>query len=43
VVAMVSLATGKPPMGMFIILAVSGVVAEVVGDVFRFYYYRRGF
>ena len=41
--SMLTLVLDKPPLVMFSLLVVSGIVAEIVGDVSRLYRYRRGF
>jgi uncharacterized membrane protein YfcA len=40
---MVPLAAGLPPALMFSILLCSGLVSELVSEISKFYYYRRGF
>ena len=41
--AMLTFVLGQPPLVMFILLIFFGVVAQIVGDIFRLYLYRRGF
>jgi hypothetical protein len=41
--AMVSLVIDMPPSVMFVILICSGVVSEMVSEISKFYFYRRGF
>jgi len=41
--AMGSLVVSMPPAVMFMILLIAGFVAEVVGDLSQFLFYRRGF
>ena len=41
--AMLTFVLGQPPLVMFSLLILSGVVAQVVGDISRLYLYRRGF
>lgn len=40
--AMGSLVLNMPPAVMFIVIAVSGLVSSIVGDLSQLYYYRRG-
>ncbi len=40
--SMVLLVIGMPPFVMFIILAVSGLASEMVGNISQLYFYRRG-
>jgi hypothetical protein len=41
--SMLTFALGRPPLVMFTSLILSGVVAQIVGDIYRLYLYRRGF
>ena len=41
--AMGTFALGQPPLIMFTLLIFFGVVAQIVGDIARLYFYRRGF
>ncbi len=41
--AMGSLVIDRPPSVMFILLILSGIVSEIVGDITQVYFYRRGF
>jgi len=41
--AMLTFAFGQPPLVMFTLLILFGVVAQIVGDIARLYFYRRGF
>ena len=41
--AMLTFALGQPPLVMFTLLIFFGVVAQIVGDVARLSFYRRGF
>jgi hypothetical protein len=41
--AMLTFAFGQPPLVMFTLLIFFGVVAQIVGDAARLYFYRRGF
>jgi hypothetical protein len=43
ILAMGSLAFDQPPTVMFILLLGAGLLSEVVSEVSRFYFYRRGF
>lgn len=38
-----SLAIDQPPVVMFILLLLTGIVTEIISDISQFYYYRRGF
>lgn len=40
--AMAALVAGLPPAAMFVILICAGVTAELLSDIARFYFYRRG-
>lgn len=42
-VAMLTFALGQPPLVMFTLLVLSGLVAQVLGDIYRLVLYRRGF
>ena len=41
--AMIALAVGRPPATMFIIFIVFMMLSDILGNVSRFIYYRRGF
>jgi hypothetical protein len=41
--AMLTFVFGQPPLVMFTLLILSGVVAQIMGDISRLYLYRRGF
>jgi hypothetical protein len=41
--SMLTFVLGQSPLVMFTLLVVSGIVAQIVGDVARLYLYRRGF
>jgi len=41
-VAMITFATGRPPLVMFTVIIGSGQVAQIIGDLWRLYRYRRG-
>ncbi len=41
--AMLTFALGRSPLEMFSLLILSGLVAQVLGDIFRLALYRRGF
>jgi hypothetical protein len=41
--AMLTLVLGHPPLVMFTLLLFFGVVAQVIGDIYRLNLYRRGF
>lgn len=41
--AMLTFVFGQPPLVMFTLLIFSGLVAQIVGDSTRLYFYRRGF
>lgn len=41
--AMLTFAFGQPPLVMFTLLILFGVVAQIVGDLARLYFYRKGF
>lgn len=40
--AMLTFALGQPPLVMFTLLIFFGVLAQVIGDIFRLIYYRGG-
>ena len=42
-VSMLTFVLGQPPLVMFTLLILSGVVAQIIGDISRLYLYRRGF
>lgn len=41
--SMLTFALGQPPLVMFTLLIFFGVLAQIIGDIFRLYLYRRGF
>ncbi len=41
--AMLTFALGQPPLVMFTLLIFFGLLAQIVGDIARLYFYRRGF
>lgn len=41
--SMLTFAFGQPPLTMFSLLIFFGVVAQIIGDIARLYFYRRGF
>jgi hypothetical protein len=41
--SMLTFVLGQPPLVMFTLLIFFGVVAQIIGDIFRLYLYRRGF
>jgi hypothetical protein len=41
--AMLTFVLGQPPLVMFTLLIFFGVVAQIVGDAARLYFYRKGF
>jgi hypothetical protein len=41
--AMLSFAFGQPPLVMFTLLILAGILAQVAGDISRLVLYRRGF
>ena len=41
--AMLTFVLGQPPLGMFTLLIFFGVVAQIIGDIYRLVLYRRGF
>jgi hypothetical protein len=41
--SMLTFVLGQPPLVMFSLLIFFGVVAQMIGDIFRLYLYRRGF
>ena len=41
--SMLTFALGHPPLVMFALLILSGIVAQIIGDISRLYLYRRGF
>lgn len=41
--SMLTFVFGQPPLVMFTLLILSGVVAQIIGDISRLYLYRRGF
>lgn len=40
--AMLTFALGQPPLVMFTLLILVGLLAQIVGDIVRLYFYRRG-
>jgi len=40
--AMLTLVLNRPPLVMFILLTFAGLAAEIIGDLSRLYFYRRG-
>jgi hypothetical protein len=40
--SMLTFAFGQPPLVMFTLLIFFGVLAQIVGDIFRLYLYRKG-
>jgi hypothetical protein len=40
--SMLTFVLGQPPLVMFTLLILSGVVAQIIGDISRLYLYRRG-
>lgn len=40
--AMLTFALGQPPLVMFTLLILFGLLAQIVGDIVRLYFYRRG-
>jgi hypothetical protein len=41
--AMLTFVLGQPPLVMFTLLIFFGIVAQIIGDIVRLYFYRRGF
>jgi hypothetical protein len=41
-IAMLTFVIGQPPLVMFSLLILSGILAEITGDIAQFYLYRRG-
>ena len=41
--SMLTFALGRPPLVMFTLIILFGIVAQIAGDISRLYYYRRGF
>lgn len=41
--SMLTFVLGQPPLVMFTLLILAGVVAQIIGDITRLYLYRRGF
>ena len=41
--AMISFVVGQPPLVMFSLIVLSGLVAEIIGDIIQIVLYRRGF
>jgi DMSO reductase anchor subunit len=41
--SMLTFVFGQPPLVMFSLIICSGLVAEIIGDVYQIYLYRRGF
>jgi drug/metabolite transporter (DMT)-like permease len=41
--SMLTFALGQPPLVMFTLLIIVGVLAQILGDISRLYLYRRGF
>jgi len=41
--SMLTFVLGQPPLVMFSLLIFSGVFAQIIGDISRLYFYRRGF
>jgi hypothetical protein len=39
---MLTFVLGQPPLVMFALLIFFGILAQVIGDIFRLYLYRRG-
>jgi uncharacterized membrane protein len=42
-IAMLTFAFGQPPLVMFSLLILSGILAEIIGDLSQLYLYRKGF
>ncbi|MCB9134108.1 MAG: hypothetical protein H6636_01690 [Anaerolineales bacterium] len=42
-IAMLTFVFGQPPLVMFSLLILSGLVAQIIGDISRLAFYRRGF
>ena len=42
-IAMLTFVMGQPPLIMFTLLVLSGLVAQIIGDINRLRLYRRGF
>ena len=42
ILSMLTFAFGQPPLVMFTLLIFFGVLAQIIGDIFRLYLYRRG-
>ena len=42
-IAMLSFAFGQPPLVMFSLLILSGILAEIIGDLSQLHLYRKGF
>lgn len=40
--AMLTFVFGQPPLVMFSLIVFSGIAAEIIGDLSRLYFYRRG-
>jgi hypothetical protein len=43
ILAMGSLVISQPPVMMFIVLLLAGLLSQIISDISQFYYYRRGF
>ncbi len=41
-ISMLTFAMGQPPLVMFSLLILSGIMAEIIGDIAQLYLYRRG-
>jgi hypothetical protein len=41
--SMLTLVLGQPPMVMFSLLIFCGILAQIIADISRLYFYRRGF
>ena len=41
--SMLTFVLGRPPLVMFTLLIFFGIVAQIIGDISRLYFYRRGF
>jgi hypothetical protein len=40
---MLTYVLGQPPLVMFVLLILVGIVAQIIGDISRLVLYRRGF
>jgi len=41
--SMLTFVLGQPPLAMFTLVIFFGIVAQIIGDISRLWFYRRGF